>query len=148
MENLPIPTTEDLKYLAGYFDGEGCITVFPQKKRNCHVLRITVCSGDKMCVDLYSEFFGGSVLKRRAEWNSNRQMWYWSLTGQAAQDFLVVIGPHLKSAKSDQAFMACLMPIMTNGKRLHPIEKGLRSQLGAWIRQINQRVTLEPAHVA
>ena len=61
---MPSPkliTADDvtLSYLAGVFDGEGCVSVSIQKKNTC-LLSVSVVMTDRQAVDLFFEVFGGS----------------------------------------------------------------------------------------
>jgi hypothetical protein len=58
----PKPITADeatLAYLAGVFDGEGCVSVSIQKKNTC-LLSVSVVMTDRQAVDLFFDVFGGS----------------------------------------------------------------------------------------
>jgi len=63
---MPLPKTvtadeQTLHYLAGVFDGEGCISVSIQKKNTC-LLSVTVAMTDRQAIDLFYDVFGGSFV--------------------------------------------------------------------------------------
>ena len=53
---------KSLEYLAGYFDGEGCVTFKFSKKGRCPAINIQVASADKEVLEKFSQRFGGKVL--------------------------------------------------------------------------------------
>jgi hypothetical protein len=52
---------QTLHYLAGVFDGEGCVSVSIQKKNTC-LLSVTVVMTDRQAIDLFYDVFGGSFV--------------------------------------------------------------------------------------
>ena len=59
---LPKPVLADeatLCYLAGVFDGEGCVSASIQKKNTC-LLSVSVVMTDRQAIDMFYDVFGGS----------------------------------------------------------------------------------------
>lgn len=114
---------KELAYLAGIFDGEGCIDIArisrkdrwsPTYRLQC---RLAMCN--PYIPKLFYFRFGGSVrtFKRDPKWS---RQWYWHISGVKAVEFLNVIKPYLrlKRAEADLAitFQENIKP--TGGKHL------------------------------
>lgn len=75
---------DELAYLAGFFDGEGCISIgrgtgkaYTYGAR--HQVMAQVAQTSEIPLDMYLERWGGSIFKR-SEWKGNqRPMWAWRL---------------------------------------------------------------------
>lgn len=91
------PTKADLAYLAGYFDGEGCITV----EGGLRLLVTATHPG--ACVSL-QQAFGGVLRPRKAPHDCKKQF-QWTVYGVAAYRALGLLKPHLKE-KRVQAILA------------------------------------------
>ena len=77
--------SEVFAYLAGYLDGDGCIT-YPQLKTRRSDLWVKVSSGDKETLRLFSRTFGGKVMNCKKHLaNSKRRQFYWYRGGGSAQ---------------------------------------------------------------
>lgn len=49
----------DIKWLAGFFDGDGCVCI--EKSRNSYQLRITITNTNKEILELIQKQFGGII---------------------------------------------------------------------------------------
>lgn len=105
-----------LQYLVGYFDGEGCITVSIQRKRQ-HTLMCIVETGDKSVVELYHLHFGGSFTERDKVGCTGKffHSYRWTVASKIAYRFLVIIKPFLK-AKQSQAIVGIMLQDRMKGK--------------------------------
>lgn len=84
----------NLAYVAGFFDGEGCInfgrcraTIFP---------RILVVNTDRSILEMLQRKFGGDIKPlslRKPGW---KQGWLWRLSWSRAVDFLSAIEPYVR----------------------------------------------------
>ena len=100
----------DLIYMAGFFDGEGCVVISkvnlknPNYKSPRYVLEVSAYNCDKPVMDWITTTFGGSSRLRVRP----REKWYWKtsygwkITSNKAVPFLEAILPHLK-VKNRQA---------------------------------------------
>lgn len=132
---------ELLIYLAGYFDGEGCVSVQKATKKYPY-LQVQVASGDKEIIEKYFEVFGGHLYKEKG--GTNRQLYRWTIGGAKAQEVLKILLPFL-FAKKAQAELA-LIPNFRPGRqgiRLTAEERQLRLSVMAQIHKINTRVTIQ-----
>lgn len=59
-----IPTSEDKAYIAGYFDGEGCLTVAARPQGKGVQVRIDFGQTQPQGVKFMQQIYGGSILKR------------------------------------------------------------------------------------
>lgn len=95
-----------IEYLAGYFDGEGCICIQMGKTPSSPSLRVTIVSGDEAVLHVFEREIGGTVYPTRQ--GRKRRMWRWSLSGRKAADALRILEPHLVAKrKQAQAVLAC-----------------------------------------
>lgn len=94
----------DLAYLAGYFDGEGCVRI-KKTKRNQHHVLVQITNRDLPMLEYVKDIFGGSVcLNRHNNKNANR-CYTWQTTHGKAYKFLKTIYPYLRG-KKEQARLA------------------------------------------
>ena len=87
----------DLSYTAGFFDGEGCISILKRKKGNYnvnHFLRLSIGQKDGKTLDWMKNNFGGNVylIKRDGSFS-------WALSDNQAYKFIKLINPFLKYKK-------------------------------------------------
>ena len=86
----------DLAYMAGFFDGEGCISVrrkrVPQGQKHRHYM-LTISVGQISCIPLQPFLeHGGKLFQNEYK---GTLMYYWRLSGYDATDFLKLILPYL-----------------------------------------------------
>ena len=89
---------ERLAYLAGFFDGEGCITVNANGG-----ITLRVINTSKPVLDLFKEILGGSIGDRTQK--VNKRQYAWSAYGNTAYKILHALYPYLIE-KQDQADLA------------------------------------------
>lgn len=104
--NLSVQATRPISdcriaYLAGYFDGEGCIHV--GRMQGTFYLRIAVASGDRETVCLFGELLGGKV-KRAWTTKNGRKVYRWLANNANALRCLRILLPYLL-AKREQAVL-------------------------------------------
>jgi hypothetical protein len=84
-----------ITYLAGFFDGEGTISVLPHSmNKNSIIVMVSACQVDPRPIMLLKELFGGSVMHVHNGENC-KMIWKWSVCHKAAETFLKVITPYL-----------------------------------------------------
>lgn len=100
---LDLQTPEELAYLAGLIDGEGCFSVGDNPR-----LRIVLQSRDKFALERIQEIFGGRLNHRKpqASWKPNcSDQWEWTVQRQEELYALcVALLPylHIKREKCQQ----------------------------------------------
>lgn len=87
---------EQLIWLAGFFDGEGCI----QCPRGLVPLRVTVAQINAEPLNVFRRIFGGNVYREPKP--GYRDMHLWAITGRAAVDALLKLRPFL-TIKAEEA---------------------------------------------
>jgi len=99
-------TSGELCYLAGFFDGEGCVTVVatmaPNGRNLSHELAVgCACTYPDPIVLLYS-IFGGHTSKRKRK-SPQRDLYRWEIKNRKAADALRRLQPYLlvKRAQAD-----------------------------------------------
>jgi hypothetical protein len=97
-KSIKIPKSE-LVYLAGFFDGEGSIGITKSL-----VLQITVSNTRRVALDIYKQYFGGSITETKRSGNHN-DIFVWKIDAKKAELFILTIKPFLKQ-KSVQAQLA------------------------------------------
>ena len=115
-------TNSDLAYMAGYFDGEGCITV-------ASGLRLLVTATYPAGCEKLRAAFGGRLCKRKTD-PKNKQQWQWTLFGEAAHGALRRLAPYMLE-KQEQALLA--MQWWANEAHDDPL---LRPDLAAEIKRL------------
>ncbi len=89
----------ELAYIAGIFDGEGCISLperhYPQTESTYSLVACVSNTNEWLLLYLKS-IFGGSISVRN---DRNRPCWNWSLRHKKAGEFLKVIYPFLRIKK-------------------------------------------------
>lgn len=86
-------TDAELAYIAGIFDGEGCIN-FSTQKGTVYV-RVIVSNTDYRIIQHLSTSFGGAIVKLKKVNEKWKDSWQWILAWSAAVDFLEQISPWL-----------------------------------------------------
>lgn len=102
------PSAEDCIYLAGLFDGEGCVVISRLASRtgkSSYTLIITLTNTYHEAVDWLYETFGGSIQRRAARNDRWRDQSSWFASSTTAYQTLQRIGPHLR-IKHRQAAVA------------------------------------------
>jgi len=103
-------TIEDLAYLAGIIDGEGCIAVSKQWRNNRwqYRLQLSITSTSEILKDWLETTFGGFVWSTNPRSSNRSTMLHWTASGNRCQQLLKMVLPYLK-VKKPQAELALLM---------------------------------------
>ncbi len=106
------PPNETLAYVAGYFDGEGCIRVQSHKDTSFGI-HVFVTNTYKPYLDELQSLFGGKVSLRNCANPKHRTQFQWRISNKTeALVFLKAIYPFLKK-KQEQATLGiefCSLP--------------------------------------
>ena len=109
----------DLAYIAGFFDGEGCICLGKDGK---HIyLQVSASQTNEWIINWLRLSFGGGVSKK-ARKGRERQGWQWIVRGGKACMFLVEILPFLK-LKRAEAELALQFQGRRKGRGYRPTDK-------------------------
>ncbi len=99
-----------LAYMAGLFDGEGCIhiaRIHTQKRSLTFQLNCKVSMNNSSVLETYREYFGGSVRNEKQDEKHNKSgsLHSWAIFGSKAVVFLTALMPYLR-IKKGQAKLA------------------------------------------
>lgn len=99
-----ITITSKIAYIAGFFDGEGCVRIKEanQGGNSFYVIAHITNSNQKILMEI-QDLFGGAI--RVQERSPNKTIYNWSLSSSEAVDFLQTLSPFLKE-KLEQALLA------------------------------------------
>ena len=90
----------DKEYIAGYFDGEGCIQIEQDGSLCCRIK-----SAYKPVLTELQSQFGGSLQPEIRTNTHHKQLWLWRIKCNEAEEFLRDIAPLLRE-KGEQARVA------------------------------------------
>jgi len=101
------PSVAELAYVAGFFDGEGCITISTKKNTNYFRLTVQISQTDLSVLEWIASRFGGSVHNHGKQKERCKKTWIWFIGSFQAHEFLRVIRPYLivKAERADIAMM-------------------------------------------
>ena len=90
--------TTDIAYIAGFFDGEGCIRIKKASQGgNSYYIWVAITNANRGILDLVVDIFGGNV--RQAEKTANKIIYHYLITSSEAIDMLKVLLSFLKEKK-------------------------------------------------
>ena len=94
----------DLAYMAGFFDGEGCVCISNASRDGLKVT-VDIYQCNEWIVRWFQFSFGGSVSLRKARQRGWKPQWRWSIANRKVLPFLKAIRPYLilKKAEADLA---------------------------------------------
>jgi hypothetical protein len=103
-------TEIEIAYLAGLFDGEGCIHIKKTRRPDTpcgvqYALQTSVRMTNKNAVDKFYNAFGGHVYPCSKRFPWHKDMWQWIALSSIAQVFLMDTMPYL-IVKKDEAKLA------------------------------------------
>jgi len=90
----------DIAYLAGFFDGEGSISIMRRAKGKPYWLRVQLGQANNWILKMVQFQFGGSLFHHKPREN-RREAWQWSASANIAKDFLKCILPYLKLKRGE-----------------------------------------------
>jgi hypothetical protein len=88
------PTLSDIIYAAGFFDGEGCVSM--PKIRERTLLRVMIANTNKDPLNFMKERFGGHVYLAHANGGNFKPCYSWHTAGRPALSFVAKILPYSK----------------------------------------------------
>lgn len=101
-----------LSYLAGFFDGEGCVCVLKSKapadrREITDIFRLsaTISNTDRDILETYKKYFGGVIVSKDRRKETHKICYMWSAQATKAKNFFIIILPYLRQ-KKEQAELA------------------------------------------
>lgn len=111
--------TTGVAYIAGFFDGEGCIRIKRASQGgNSYYIWVAITNSNKQILDAVKQIFGGTV--RQAERTVNKTIYHYLITSSEAIDMLRILRAFLIE-KGQQAKMA--IEFHENKEGLNPESK-------------------------
>ena len=95
-------SAEDLAYIAGFFDGEGSVTIHengrpsPRGISPNHTLQASIGNTDPIVLRWIHENFGGSLTYRKTKRENSRNIAQWAIRARSALPFLEAIRPYIR----------------------------------------------------
>lgn len=108
---------EKLAYLAGFFDGEGCISITYNIKRRNYCLSISIANVKPNVLLDFHHIFGGNLHYSVTKQKNRRNSWRWEINGKSGGDFLTTLFPYLV-LKKEEARLALEFRIHLRSKSL------------------------------
>ena len=132
----------DVRYLAGFFDGEGYVGVKYQAPGH-HMLQASVTNNYRPVLELYLERYGGRIYQPQLPSQPEKEgklAWTWKVYGQGVIDMLRELLPYLVG-KREQAELAVLFPIGKHRQRVNPEVRVLRQHIFERLQQLKHHIT-------
>lgn len=96
--------TTDIAYIAGFFDGEGCIRIKKASQGgSSYYIWVAITNSNKSILEFVKTIFDGQI--RKAERTPNKDIYHFLITSAEAIDMLEVLLSFLKE-KKEQAELA------------------------------------------
>lgn len=113
-----------IEWLAGFFDGEGSIGVYPRNysrdKTHCYyVLVVSLAQSGKIgktICDKLQNIYGGTVYLGKSK---TKPQWKWNISADKAQNFLYVLKPYLIN-KKEEAELGFVFQSLSNKRNDNP----------------------------
>lgn len=134
-------STEQLAYMAGYFDGEGSIYITGPKRYA--TIKAGINSADLSTLKLFQATFGGR-LKPVPKRSKNRLQYSWVLSGPQAQKALEALEPFL-IAKRLSAVKAQMLRYHFAGHGIPPWQLRDREEVYNFLKAFNHRKNVRAA---
>lgn len=111
--------TTEISYIAGFFDGEGCVRIKQANQGgNSYYVIAHLTNTNSLILKKVQDLFGGNT--RVQEKGKNKTIYNWYITSSEAVDFLKVLLPFLIEKKT-QAELA--LYFHENKEKMKPQEK-------------------------
>lgn len=122
-------TDVTLAYLAGFFDGEGCIYSSKTTKKAIPSLGLQVTNTHPDVIEQFKQRFGGFITKSVRE-TPRKTAYIWWLSGEKASEALIELLPYLV-VKKNQALLGIEMQsyVVRRGLKLPQEFKDRRFEL-------------------
>ena len=131
-----------IAYMAGLFDGEGCIVIERQKARHTYQLKCLLGMLNEYIPQLFHFNFGCKVYQRKRLLNGRQaEYWYWQIASQQAYKFLKSIYPHIiiKKPQAEVGIRFVEEHIYTRGVKLNQGQIALKEADAILIKKLKER---------
>lgn len=117
-----------ISWMAGFFDGEGCVSVIKRNHDNVFTLVVQVVTTDLLTMKMIQTAFKGVLTARKPQEVNHKFSWEWRLTGRKAKEFLELIYPY-SITKRKEIEVALKYPHTKSGHRISASTRNLREEL-------------------
>ena len=127
-------------YMAGFFDGEGCVTISRPHSRSNYQLEVNIGNTNREVLEWIQRNYGGRLHALRKP-TYYKPYSVWQVSGEEAIHFLQLVLPFLK-VKREEAELAIRFPLWGRQGRGHNIPEEVkheRQELSDAIRGIRER---------
>lgn len=133
---------EKVAWAAGFFDGEGCISISRNRKRQPARLQCIVVQKSITPIEEYCELWpkGGVNITHRNQPSGRVGYYRWTISGANAADMLQEMYPYLLE-KKDQAYLAIEFQDTVNAARFKYGKKGLPPEALAYRNQVAEKLS-------
>lgn len=125
-----MPNYPSRKWLAGYFDGDGCFGVRVPKNRNSAQItaEITASDYDSVGIELLCKCFGGSIAERTLNGGGKIRSWTLTMPPSKVQQFIGHFGKYMivKKAQADFLMSCASVGHFRNGRHIKERMKQLK----------------------
>lgn len=96
----------DTKYAAGFFDGEGCVSIHYDKRCDSYVLKTSVSNTVREVLEAFKSRWNGAIHDNKPKKPHHSGWSSWELQGSNCRPFLEDIRPYtlIKTPQIDLAF--------------------------------------------
>ena len=113
-------------YMAGFFDGEGCVTISRPRSRSNYQLEVNIGNTNREVLEWVQRNYGGRLHRMR------KHIYYkpisvWQVSGEEAIDFLQLILPFLK-VKRTASSASSQFPLWGRRGRGHEIPEEVKRE--------------------
>jgi len=108
----------DLIYIAGFFDGEGCITIdaWKSRKRQQFALRVRINNNDLEILTFIKNILGGSICIASRANEKHKTSYAWAVACCSASRVLQKLLPYLKHTKKQALLALEFQELIRKGK--------------------------------
>ena len=134
MKDSPSWEEDDLAYVAGFIDGEGCFSVGKNWK-----ICVSCANTHKPVVEWLQTHFGGSFCKNgtRLKKPNHRRIYSWSVVARDADRFCKAVAPYLRVKAEQALLLIAIQQTMTpGGKRLSEEIIAERNRLSSMVKEL------------
>ena len=93
------PVGEQLAYIAGFFDGEGCVHIGGRRQNTSYNLEVSISNTDKDILLWIQSIYGGYIKDVKKVKEHHTQCYNWRIVSNQAAKFLESILPFLNIKK-------------------------------------------------
>ncbi len=134
------------EYAAGFFDGEGCVSInyVPQRNKGYkgrigyYRVKVSIGNTNGEVLTLFKERWGGGLSFKEARILNHKPVWTWNIWAQQTVGFLEDILPYLIIKHRVAEIGIAVMESYKNNKfcRYRPIDQGIANARAEWLREL------------